>query len=405
MTFVGIVGILLALGAASIAFVQQTKLRLAVFVAAFLLHVAAAFAFYQFVQAESADTALYYFDPMAYYEQFGFGISTYFVIYFVQALRGLVGGTYLDYFLLFQAFGFWGVALMMRTFQEIYAELNVEQPPATNLFLLIPSLHWWTSAIGKDAPFMLAIVLSIWAAMRFRKRIHWFVLALVAIFVLRPHLGLLVSAALFVTIVVERRIAFWLRGLLVLGALFGVYFAIATIQTTFNVDLTDPESVSNMLEIRDNVLNTADAGDSRVDAGYPFRVMSLLFRPLFYDVDNMFGNLASIENVLVLMVFGYLLFRIKRLMALFMSVAFVRFAVLMSLLLIGFQGLAYYNVGLGLRQKWSMILPMVFVIAIAVSAFVRATRRVSVREEDFSISPTRQRDLRLAEAGPSKGMT
>ena len=119
MTLVGLLGPIIALLAWQMAFVERTRTRAAIFFLAFLTHIGTTILYYFWVQTTVADTILYYDDPYSFYGT-GFGMGTRFVIYMVQYLKDILGGTYLDYFLLFQAFGFWGVVLMMRIFEEIH---------------------------------------------------------------------------------------------------------------------------------------------------------------------------------------------------------------------------------------------------------------------------------------------
>lgn len=385
MTFLGVVGILLGLLSARFAFVAADRLRVSVFALAYILHIAASVTYYVFVQSRDADTALYYYDPMNYYQEFGFGSSTLFIIWVVQIIKQNFGGTYLDFFLLFQAFGFFGIALLMRTIEELWNEVNVRQPLFSYALLLCPSLHWWTTGIGKDAPFFLAIVLGIWASLQLRQRLAWMVLSIGAILAIRPHIALLVLAALFVMALTEQRVAFWRRTALGIATGLGIWGAIATMQT-LNIDITNPETLSFAMEVRENVLNSADSGDSRVDGAYPVRVLSLLFRPLFFDAEDMFGYLASVENVLIVLLFAFGLLRLPSLLYLTRRLAFVRFSLTAVICIIGFQALTYYNVGLGLRQKWTMILPFLLVLFVTVVAFRRARANALVAGPVLAVS-------------------
>jgi hypothetical protein len=124
VTIVGLVGILLGLLAWPFAFVERTRLRVSVFALAFLVHVASAIVYYLYVQTASADTAMYFYDPYGLYGE-GFGLNTLFIVYVVQAMKVVFGGTYLDYFFVFQSVGFIGIALLM--------ELSTCLPPRSAL--------------------------------------------------------------------------------------------------------------------------------------------------------------------------------------------------------------------------------------------------------------------------------
>lgn len=373
MTLVGLVGILIGAFAWRVAFIEPTKLRFSAFAAAYILHVACSFVYYQGVQSSPSDTVLYYYDPYYMYEE-GLQVGTGFVVYVAQAIKNLFGGTYLDFFLLFQAVGFYGVAFIMRTAEEIYTELGVPQPIYTYLLLLLPGMHFWSSAIGKDSLFFFAICLGFWGSMRLRQRYKSVGFAMLLMMMIRPHIALLAAAAVGVTFFFDRGTRGWIRFVLVIAALGGVALAILSLRAAYGIDLTSADSISDNMAAREQVLDTEDAGGSRVDAPLPLRIFALLFRPLFLDTEGFMGYAASAENLVFALIVAVMVFRFSALYELFRRVAFVRFAAIFSALLILLLGWGYYNMGLGLRQKATMILPGILVLFLAVSAFVSARK-------------------------------
>jgi hypothetical protein len=127
VTFVGFFGLLMGLLGALFAFAQPTRARITVFVFCYLMHVAAAVFYHELVKSGGGDAAFYYYDPGRIFDN-GFGPNTAFIIYLVQFPKTLFGGTFLDYFLVFQAVGFWGLVFLMRTLEEVYSEAEVDQP-------------------------------------------------------------------------------------------------------------------------------------------------------------------------------------------------------------------------------------------------------------------------------------
>lgn len=374
MSLVGLLGILLGLLAWPFAFVNRTPPRVAVFALLFLAHVASAIVYYGYVQTSSADTAMYYNDPFEQYGT-GFGVNTVFIIYVVQFLKTTFGGTYLDYFFVFQAFGFFGIALLMRSIEEIFAGLDLEQPVWSYLLLFLPGIHFWTSAIGKDAPLFTACCLALWATMQVRKRYIALAGALVIMLLVRPHIALITVAAASWTVLGDRSTHPLLRGVLIIGSLSALVVAAATMRSTFQLDVTSAESVSDYLSARSSFMVTADVGNTAViNAPYPIRVLSFLFRPLFLDVDGAYGYIASLENVFLIVIFGMMTMRIRTLLAAMKAVPFIRYALISSLGITLALSIDYYNVGLGLRQK-TMVVPGVLLIFIAVSALLAARRR------------------------------
>lgn len=370
MTLLGVVGMLLGLLAWPYAMVERTRLRVAVFVLAYLAHIGTAIVYYFYSLANVTDATNYYYDYLNFAAQ-GFGIATQIIYFVVQTMKGIFGGTFLDYYLVFQVFGFWGICVLMRIFEELYADLNLTQPIYSYLMLFLPGLHFWTSAIGKDAPLFLGVCLGLWAAMNVRKRYWVFGIGMLLITLIRPHVGLLGIAAIAIALVFDRGTRLHIRILLVCSSLVGLAVAAASVQTTFGVDVTNADSVSDFFATRESITSdTSEAGNTGVYGNFAVRFLSLLFRPMFIDADGAFGYIASAENLVLLIVIGTIVIRWRDTLALAKSATFIRFGLALALTVSIVLTMVYYNVGLGLRQK-TMFTPALIVTFIAVLAVRR----------------------------------
>ena len=370
MTLVGLLGPIIALLAWQMAFVERTRTRAAIFFLAFLTHIGTTILYYFWVQTTVADTILYYDDPYSFYGT-GFGMGTRFVIYMVQYLKDILGGTYLDYFLLFQAFGFWGVVLMMRIFEEIHIELGTKQSPFTYLLFFLPSIHFWTSAIGKDAPLFLAASLAVWSAMQLRRRFIAFGLSILIMVLFRPYIALAALMALALSAFIDPRNSVGTKLVLLLAAFAAVVPVLGTVENTFRVDVTSAESVSDFFQYQSEISAQDEGGSAVVGASYPVRIFSLLFRPLFVDANGAFGLIASLENLFRMFILFQRLRNFGSVKKLVRSVFFVRFGSIFAVVLILLLGFVYYNVGLGLRQK-VMFMPGLLTLFVAVLAVKHA---------------------------------
>lgn len=370
MTLVGLLGPIIALLAWQMAFVERTRTRAAIFFLAFLTHIGTTILYYFWVQTTVADTILYYDDPYSFYGT-GFGMGTRFVIYMVQYLKDVLGGTYLDYFLLFQAFGFWGVVFMMRIFEEIHIELGTKQSPFTYLLFFLPSIHFWTSAIGKDAPLFLAASLAVWSAMQLRRRFIAFGLSILIMVLFRPYIALAALMALALSAFIDPRNSVGTKLVLLLAAFAALVPVLGTVENTFRVDVTSAESVSDFFQYQSEISAQDEGGSAVVGASYPVRIFSLLFRPLFVDANGAFGLIASLENLFLMFILFQILRNFGSVKKLVRSVFFIRFGSIFAVVLILLLGFVYYNVGLGLRQK-VMFMPGLLTLFVAVLAVKHA---------------------------------
>jgi hypothetical protein len=180
-----------------------------------------------------------------------------------------------------------------------------------------------------------------------------------------------------VTVVGDRGTSGPVRFFLFIGAVIGTVFSISTVWNTFEIDLTRVDAISDHLAGREALVQTEAAGRTAVDAIYPLRVLSLLFRPFFFDASGALGLVVSLENAALVPVFGALVLKRKMAWALIKGVPFARYAFVSALGVLLVLSLGYYNVGLGIRQKATMILPGILVFFVALVAALKA-RQVSM---------------------------
>jgi hypothetical protein len=368
MTFVGITGILLSFIAFFWFSPRRDNSRLALFVVIAVLHIAAAYVYYSFVQTSDADTKLYYFDVYGFYEdKFAFG--TVAVVHITQWLKMAVGGTYFDFFLLYQMLGVWGIALVMRTMQEAADALDTPLPALAILLLFLPGMYFWTSAIGKDAPLFVACALAVWSCFRISSRWFWFGIAIAIMVLFRAHVALLTVVALALALVAGRGVPTIARIFLVIAAVGSTAFLFGTVQAELRVDLSSVGSVANFVE-QQTTAATRGVDDSLARGSFLTKLFSLLYRPLFFDTDGIFGLVASFQN-LFMVAFTFLLLRNIKLWAeLFRGSLAIRFATFHMVLLFFMLAFMYYNVGLGLRQR-EMATPALLVITVTIFMVMR----------------------------------
>ena len=373
MTLVGVAGLALGLLAWSFAFVRPTRSRIALFIIAYCAHVGAAVIYHQWVLTTTADAYIYYYDSYRFYQQ-PFGLGTRGVVHIVQWLKSTLGGSYLDYFLLFQAFGFWGIALLMRIMEELHDQLGIEQTRISYAVALLPSLHFWTAAIGKDGPMFLACTLALWAILQLRRRIPSFVMAVAIMVLFRPHIALLTVIALGIAAATSRAVGAVGKIALLGGAAVGIFLIAGTLESTLQVKINSAEAIGDFFQRQSEVTSSLAGNTAVVGASFPIRLISLLFRPFFVDAGGAFGLISSVENAFILLMVLTLLAHRRQAIMLVRHFFPLKFAVVFAGALILLLAQVYYNVGLGLRQK-TMFMPALLTLFVAVHAVVRARKQ------------------------------
>lgn len=333
---------------------------------------AVGFYFHHWVQTGTSDASLYYFDPYDWYELNGFGLSTNFVIWMVQGLKESIGGTYLDFFLLFQATGTWGAVFLLKTFEDLHGMARVKMNPRLLLVLFLPGIHFWTAFIGKDGFLFLGGAIAVWSAINIRQRWLPFAIGVVFMVLFRPHIAGLAVASIAVAVFFDRDTHGPAKIALGAMALVGVAAVASTIQSTFQLDVTNTEAVSEIFARQAKAGDITVGTTNVIGGGFLLKLFSLLFRPLFFDAGGFDGLVASAENLVLLGMFVYAIRRRRWLLTLCRGVLAVRYAAIFAFGLTVVLTLSYYNVGLGLRQKM-MMMPALLTIFCALVATERVT--------------------------------
>ncbi|MBK9431489.1 MAG: hypothetical protein IPN50_03360 [Sphingomonadales bacterium] len=126
------------------------------------------------------------------------------------------------------------------------------------------------------------------------------------------------------------------------------------------VDLSSVDSIASYVE-QQTTAATRGVDNTLATSSFPVKLISLLYRPFFIDMNGVFGLIASFQNV-AMVAFTVLLLRNFRLWGeLFRGSLAIRFATIHFLLLYLMLAFMYYNVGLGLRQR-EMATPALLVV-------------------------------------------
>jgi hypothetical protein len=374
MTFVGVIGILLSF----VAFVwftpRKDNSRLALFLIMAILHIASAYVYYLFVQGNDADTKLYYYDLYGFFSR-GFGLSTMFVVYITQSMRELFGGSYLDYFFLYQVLGIWGLALVMRTIDETAIALNATLPPQMLALLFLPGMYFWTAAIGKDAPLFFACALAVWSSFNISGRWLWFGIAVMVMGLFRMHIALVTVVTLALAVMTGKGVPNVVRAILVIAAIVSSGFLFSTLQAELRVDISSVSSIASAVE-QQTAAATRGVDDSLARSSFVIKLLSLLYRPFFIDAGSAFGLIASVQNVAMVAITILFMRNFRLWIELFRGSLPIRFATIHFVSLYLMLAIMYYNVGLGLRQR-EMATPSLLTVVAAVLIVSRLRRRPS----------------------------
>jgi hypothetical protein len=296
---------------------------------------------------------------------------------FVRMLTGLLytvtGPTMLGAFFVFSFLGFWGLYLSYRAFCTAVPEGDHRR--YAFLVLLLPSLLFWPSSLGKEAWMTFGLGLfSLGAARVIVHRRHGFLLAaggLLVTGVVRPHVAAMAAVALLAAYLTRRApkgasITSPLKklvGLAVLGAVLMV--AVGEAQTLLGIDRFNAEAVESARTYVETQTGQGGSAFENAETDFepsklPVALGSVLFRPYPWEAGNAQSVIASIEGLAVLTMFviGW-----RRLVGAVRSVLVSPYVVLSLVytVLFAYGFSSFTNFGILTRQR-VQVLPFALVI-------------------------------------------
>lgn len=295
---------------------------------------------------------------------------------FTRLLTGIVylfiGPTKIGGFLVFSWFGFWGLYLFYRAFAIAVPEGDTYR--YAKLVLLLPSLLFWPSSIGKESWMMLTLGVTAYAAARIFARMRGgyplLALGLGATSLCRPHITVILIAAIFLGYLLRPRPADATAltpvikgaGLAVMALL--VFLVIGQAEKFLGVDSFSQENVGQAIDGTTELTNeggsTFQAKGVHSPVDLPRAALTVLFRPLPTEAHNPQAMLASLEGVFLLLLAAKSWRRFTALPALARRRPYLWFVMLYGLLFI-YAFSNFGNFGILTRQR-VQVFPVVLVL-------------------------------------------
>jgi hypothetical protein len=325
----------------------------------YLWHALFYLVFFWFSQGGRADSSGYYLESLDYGG--GIEVGTAGVEWLASICSVGLGLSYGGVSLVFSLFGFVGLLALAGALRGVSLRQSMAARRTILLLLMLPSISFWTSGIGKDAISFMGAGLACWASLNLSRRYPAMVIAVLAIFFVRPHIAAILIACLAITVIVMWRgrplhkllLALAILPAAIVGVRFGIEFA------GFGGAVT----ASDVTEFIDMRQGYNSQGSSSIDiAGMSVagRIFAYIFRPLFFDAPGLMGLLVSFEHLVILLVAMWFIVRVWRAesdQSLFAR-GFCFLFVFTSLLVLANTTA---NLGIAIRQKY-MFLPMLYLL-------------------------------------------
>ena len=310
------------------------------------------------------------------------GQGTAFLEQFTAFTYALTGGSQLAGFVTFSFLAYVGLIFIVKA--AIVAVPGLAVRRYAWFCVLFPSVVYWPSSIGKEAPMMLGLGIASYGIARMLTRRGWISSLLIAgcglgfAAIIRPHIaGIWVAAALpglVIALVGRNRLAGGRRVskfgiVLVLGVALIVFGALATATVGYLAPASDDEtSTSDSLTqiLEETTRRTAQAGSSFTPPSvssplnWPYASLRTLTRPLPFEVQGIAQLASAAEMTALLGIYALSRKRIRNLPRLIVSNPYITFVVT-TIFLVGLAYTSLANLGLLTRQK-SLIMPFLLLL-------------------------------------------
>jgi hypothetical protein len=241
------------------------------------------------------------------YSDFVYSLTQNQGTYFIYALNYYPSNVLdLSYFtgtMLYSIIGFIGLTY----FYVIAVELVPNNPEFRGYYLFpllffLPNLHFWSCAVGKDTLLFFCIAIFTYGLMHPLKRLPMIIFGLILAYYIRPHITLFMLLGFGIAYFSGKHIPVVQR-VLFFGIMISVAIAILPKVMEFaKIDEGTVESFSEFSESKAALLSRSHTSSAVDISAYPFpvKIFTFLYRPFFFDINGIPALLASLENLLLL---------------------------------------------------------------------------------------------------------
>lgn len=314
-----------------------------------------------YVISAGGDAIEYYQSSLA--QDIDVSVGTAAIVIFTRIFSYYLEFSFLGVFLVFNIFGAIGLIAIDGSLRQISFDKSRLIQSLMSLTVFLPSISFWSSAIGKDAFSFMSAALFLWAALSLRKRIFLLFFAIVVMLFVRPHMAALMLASFVGSMIFRKDLSLAKRLLLFFfsfaGALFLVPFALEYSGLNSGIGA---EQIENYVQERQGYNQDGGGGIDISSMSLPMQLFTYLFRPLPFEASNFLALAASLDNLVLLCVFlfgAYGFFKNlknKRAVSEYNKSLLWIYSVASWIIL----SVTTANLGISIRQKWMFAPVLIF---------------------------------------------
>lgn len=333
--------------------------------------------YYYYVINYGGDAEFYY--DRALYGEYEFQVGTVAVINFTSFLINYLKLDFFGCFLFYNILGSIGLIAMAGSIKAAVANSKKNTRVIASIFVFLPSVSFWSSAIGKDSISFLAVNLALWAALQFERRIRMMLFSVLLIGLVRPHIAGIMMVSLSIATILNKDVNILKRIFLALLTTIATILAIPFVaEYTGLGGNINSEVLVNYIELRQSYNMSGGGGVDISSMSLPMQLLTYMFRPVIFEASSISSLAASVDN-LVLMIIS--LMAVKVLLRKKKNIEVKENRIFMwvfSILVWLVFSITTANLGIAVRQKW-MFVPILVYLLLSID---RNNKKESLRNFD-----------------------
>ncbi|MBC42549.1 MAG: hypothetical protein CML19_10025 [Pusillimonas sp.] len=224
-------------------------------------------------------------------------------------------------------------------------------------FLFLPNFHFWSSGISKDTILFFCIALFVYSLKHFKRRFLGIVISILLSMAIRPHITLFLLISFGIASIIEGKMKGYQKVFLFMILIIGFATIFNYVLSFIKLESLDIATIESYTTKKSTGLS-AHSGSGVDISGYPYplKILTLIYRPLFFDSPNLLGFLASIEN-LILIIFTVKILLKKPFKAFRKAPVLLKGGLIFFVIGVCAFALILGNLGIMLRQK-NMFMPL-----------------------------------------------
>lgn len=313
-------------------------------------------------------------DAISYYNwalnfDYDFRFGAMAVVHFNEIFIDNFNLSFVELTLIYNLIGCVGVFALASMISDITID-NTDYYFLGFFIIFIPSLHFWSSLIGKDTIIITSVLLFFWSISNLKKRYLTSFLSLIIIIIIRDYIFYLIAASVMVALILQLYLKKKYRLIILMTILMVFLLIIFSFLYNFNIYdfyLSFKNNINQYVEKRQNSFSSFDASIDSSNKTFIYLLFSYLFRPFIFDIKNIYSLVLFFENLIIFIIF---ILYIKKTLKIFNKNSsllnqIIFFYFLLSVIV---MSLITSNYGIALRQKW-MFLPIFLYLIISVNSY------------------------------------